>query len=199
MINIDCQYPFTIRMVRIGYMGIPGSNSEEAAMRFMEGNGLDGAELVPLMDSHGVVDAMEKGECEYGVVASRNIKAGPVDETIHSLEGKDWVGILDEIWIPIHHCVFVKDSPFTINRIVSHVQAILQCNGNLEKLFPGAIRIECEDTALAARLLAEGGIPQDSAVLCRRNAGEMFGLLMIHENIEDDSTNMTQFQLLHRR
>lgn len=180
-------------------MGIPGSNSEEAALKFMEGNCLNGAELVPLMDSHGVVDAMENGECEYGVVASRNIVAGPVEETLDSLSGKEGIEVLDEMWIPIHHCVFVKNPSLPVNRIVSHIQAILQCEGNLRKLYPEVVKIECEDTALAARQLAEGGIPEDSAVICRRNAGEMFGLRMIHENIEDDPTNMTQFQLLQRR
>ncbi|MBQ8373231.1 MAG: hypothetical protein IJX35_02835, partial [Candidatus Methanomethylophilaceae archaeon] len=34
--------------------------------------------------------------------------------------------------------------------------------------------------------------------ICRRNAGEMFGLVMIHENIEDNKENMTQFHLLHK-
>lgn len=184
-------------MIRIGYMGIPGSNSEEAAREFRERNRLDGAELVPLMDSRGVVDAMERGECEYGVVASENIVAGPVEETIRSLEGKDWIETIDEIWVPIHHCVFVKDPSLPVNRVSSHIQALLQCRNNLEKLFPGVERIESEDTALSAKQLAEGDLPADSAVLCRGNAGEMFGLVMIHENIEDDSTNMTQFHLLH--
>ena len=77
-------------MTRIGYMGIPGSNSEAAAMEFRERNGLADAELVPLMDSRGVVDAMEKGECEYGVVATRNIVAGPVEETERSLGRIGW-------------------------------------------------------------------------------------------------------------
>lgn len=184
-------------MIRIGYMGIPGSNSEAAAMEFRERNGLADAELVPLMDSRGVVDAMEKGECEYGVVATRNIVAGPVEETERSLDGKDWMETIDEIWVPIHHCVFVKDPSLPVNRISSHIQALLQCRNNLDSLYPGVERIESEDTALSAKQLAEGDLPGDSAVLCRSNAGEMFGLVMVHENIEDDPTNMTQFHLLH--
>ena len=74
-----------------------------------------------------------------------------------------------------------------------------QTAGNLERLYPGTDRIEIEDTAIAARYLAEGRLSDDTAVVCRRNAGEMFGLRMVHENIEDRSDNMTEFHLLHKR
>ena len=55
-----------------------------------------------------------------------------------------------------------------------------------------------EDTAIAAEYLAEGKLPEDTAVVCRRNAGQMFHLRMIHENIEDRSDNMTEFHLLRK-
>ena len=52
------------------------------------------------------------------------------------------------------------------------------------------------DTAIAAEMLSDGRLTEDTAVVCRRNAGEMFGLSMLYENIEDLEGNMTEFKLL---
>lgn len=185
--------------IRIGYMGIPGSNSEAAAKGFAESMGWSDVEFLPLTDSVGVVSAMEEGRCGYGVVAVRNIEAGPVEETELALAGKDNIEFMASQWLPIHHCVFVKGNPGRITGISSHIQALLQCKRSLESLFPDAELMESEDTALSAQYLSEGGLPDTVAVLCRSNAGEMFGLRMIHENIEDRKDNMTEFHLLRIR
>ena len=76
-------------MTRIGYMGIPFSNSEEMSQIFAREMGFDDAEHVPLVTSKDVVDALCNGKVDYGVVAVRNSTAGPVLETQRSLEGKD--------------------------------------------------------------------------------------------------------------
>lgn len=185
--------------ITVAYMGIPGSNSEQAAVEFAAKMGWDDYELLPRVDSRGVVDAMDREGAEYGVVAVANINAGPVEETRIALEGRDDIEFVLSFWVPIHHCVFIRegyDGP--INHIASHIQALLQTKGNLERLFPGTDRIEVEDTAIAAEYLAEGKLPEDTAVVCRRNAGQMFHLRMIHENIEDRSDNMTEFHLLRK-
>ncbi len=46
--------------------------------------------------------------------------------------------------------------------------------------------------------LARRKFPEDTAVVCRKNTGHMFGLRMIHENIKDRSGNMTEFYLLRK-
>ncbi len=184
--------------VSIAYMGIPGSNSEQAAVEFAAKMGWDDYELLPRMDSRGVVDAMDLEDVEYGVVAVANINAGPVLETREALAGREDIEFVLSFWVPIHHCVFVRDGDSEIRHLASHVQALLQTRDNLERLFPGTDRIEVEDTAVAARYLAEGRLPEGTAVVCRRNAGQMFGLRMIHENVEDRADNMTEFHLLRK-
>ena len=185
-------------MVIVGYMGIPGSNSEQAAIDLSRRMGWDEPTLLPLMSSRGVVDGLRDGSCEYGVLAVANITAGPVIETMESLAGVDHDVVLDQ-WFSIHHCVFVKNPDVTIRHISSHIQALLQTKEHLDALYPDADRIACEDTAYAAENLSKGLISEDTAVVCRRNAGEMFGLTMVHENIEDRADNMTQFHLIRLR
>lgn len=184
--------------LRIGYMGIPGSNSEQAAIDFAQEMGWDRFELLPLVDSKGVVDAIDADRCDYGVVAVANINAGPVEETARALEGKDHIETVRGTWVPIHHCVFTLSEDTEVRHVASHIQAILQTRGNLGRLFPDADIMEVEDTAIAARYLSEGKLPENTAVVCRRNAGEMFNLRLIHENIEDRADNMTEFHLLRK-
>ena len=180
--------------VRIGYMGIPGSNSEAAAKGFAVMMGWSDPVLIPLVDSRRTINALEAGECDYGVVAFRNIEAGPVIETRRALADKDMKFVASQ-WVPIHHCVFVKGEPERITAVSSHIQALLQCRQSLKRLFPDAELQESEDTALSAQYLAEGRLPDTTAVICRRNAGEMFGLNMIYEDIEDRDDNMTEFYM----
>ena len=71
-----------------------------------------------------------------------------------------------------------------------------QSRKNLEKLYPGAEFVECEDTAYAAEMLAEGKLPAGSAAVCRRDAGEHYGLFLANENVEDNPDNMTRFSLV---
>lgn len=184
--------------VSLAYMGIPGSNSEQAATEFAAKMGWDDYELLPRLDSRGVIDSMDNEGAEYGVVAVANIHAGPVLETQEALKGRDDIEFVLSFWVPIHHCVFVRDDCPGVKHVASHIQALLQTHDNLEALFPGTDRIEVEDTAIAARYLAEGRLSPDTAVVCRRNAGKMFGLKMIHENIEDRADNMTEFHLLRK-
>ena len=184
---------------RIGYMGIPYSNSEEAALKFAKSKRWNGVVFVPLMSSEGVVRALESGDIDFGVVASSNITAGPVEETETALAGKDDIEKVCTDSVPIHHCVFAKRVDAEIKAISSHIQALQQTRGNLDRLYPGTERVEVEDTAYAAEMLAAGDLPDTTAVVCRRNAGENYDLVMLHENIEDRSDNMTTFTLLRMK
>lgn len=181
-------------MKKIGYMGIPLSNSENASGLFAEKFNME-AEHIPLTSAEGVVEALLKGEIDYGVLATRNIVAGAVLETEEALRrGK--FRIVDEIGIPIHHCVFVKKENVHVNEVASHIQALGQTEKNLDRLFPGVKKTETEDTALAAEMLADGRLPENTAVICGMSAGMHHGLVLLKSNIEDNRENTTYFALI---
>ncbi|MDR1404834.1 MAG: chorismate mutase [Candidatus Methanoplasma sp.] len=182
--------------MKIGYMGIPFSNSEEAAEIFVRKNRWNDAAFIPLMSAPSVVKELEKRSVDYGVVATRNAVAGPVIETADSLNGKSNIEEYQTADVPIHHCLFVKREGCSVAAVASHVQALMQTAGNIGRMFPLAERIEVEDTAYAAEMLADGLLPDSTAVVCRKDAGEHYGLHLLKENIEDDPTNMTSFSLL---
>ena len=185
-------------MVRIGYQGESGSNSEAAAKRFVKSRGFKSGEykLVPLVESRYVVSNLKAKKIDYGVVATRNSCAGAVAETYEAIKD-EYFEFVDTIILPVHHCVFIKQgvSIDHIKVVVSHIQALKQTRKTIQDKFPTWTKREVSDTAFAARNLAEGILPDDCAVICRKNAGDEYNLLMICENIEDDPNNRTEFRV----
>ena len=184
-------------MIRVGYMGIPFSNSAEMSRRLSESLGLGECEHVALKSSRGVVDALMAGTVDYGVLAVSNRFAGTVMETQDALAGHP-IEILRLEWMPIHHCVFVKDGDVGVTKLISHVQALMQSERTLRELYPDAEFVECEDTAYAAEMLSNGTIGFEYAAVCRKDAGEHYGLTLVHENVEDNRENMTQFAIVRK-
>lgn len=181
--------------VRIGYMGIPFSNSEEMARRFASDMGADDAVLVPLVTAEGVAEALLSGDANFGVVAIRNSAAGTVGETERALNGRNFRTVIEGD-LRIHHCLFTKNGNAQVTCVSSHPQALAQCRETLRRLYPDAETTVCEDTAKAAEMLSSGMLPDGCAVICRRSAGEHYGLHLAHENIEDSDNNVTRFWLI---
>lgn len=184
-------------MIKIGYQGIEGSNAEQAAHDLVEKLKLTDVEYVPLVDSQHTITAMKKGETDYGVCAVYNSVAGMVLETFFATNGVELL-IRGETTMTIHHCLFKKNADIPtedLKYVASHVLALKQCEDHLKYQYPNLRNIEVEDTGKAAKDLAIGELSEDYAVLCRKNAGELFDLCLIDENIEDFKDNRTHFCL----
>ena len=184
------------RHIKVGYMGIPFSNSEEMAKIFSKKFDLGDVELVPLMSAKNVIDELVAGRIDYGVLAVENKFAGIVQESLEAKKGVRDLVELDLMWSPIHHCVFKRNKDDRVDRLVSHIQALMQSQNNLKRLYPGAEFVECEDTAYAAEMLSKGELPEGSAAVCRMDAGEHYGLYLDNQNVEDNKDNTTKFSLV---
>ena len=181
--------------MKIAYQGIPGSNSEAVSVIFAQNQGFIAPEYIPAVHSQGVIEMLKSGEADYGVMATRNLMAGSVSESDNALSALSH-RVIDAQWLSVHHCLFVNNRFCRIDTIASHIQALGQCRNTLHNRYGDCRQLEVEDTALAARMLADGTLPENTAVLCRKNAGEMFGLHLVAENLEDDPRNMTEFVLI---
>ncbi len=185
--------------IKIGIQGELGSNCEEAAVKLAEKYDIKNYKIIPLVTSANVAASLNAEYIDYGVMATENSIAGRVAETELAMrELRTPYHISLPLYIPIHHCIFLKPDVKTedLNTIVSHIQALKQTRHTRDKLCPGLKEIKAEDTAAAARKLSEGIYPDNYAVICRKNAGEMYGLELWLENIEDDKSNETAFVML---
>jgi len=69
-------------MIKVGFQGICGSNSEIAAENLTRKMGLSNVEFVGLVTSKAVIEALEKGLIDYGVLATKNSIGGEVKDNL---------------------------------------------------------------------------------------------------------------------
>ena len=159
--------------------------------------GMTETELVPLVCAKNILEAMQKGEVQYGVLGVENSTAGPVGEFVHTFENISYEKLAAYV-LPIHHCMFKKPGvdAAVLQEVASHPQALRQTINTRKEKFPDLKELEIEDTAIGAEWLAKGILPETTAAICSARAGKLWNLEMIAENIEDSSENRTTFWLL---
>ena len=181
-------------MVRIGIQGAKGSFSEEAAESFAHNHGLEQFEIIPLVSSLAVLENLCNGNTEYGIIAMENAQGGVVIESVHAL-ANHCCEIVEMFHIMVHQNLLARRGMFIgdVTEIHSHQQAIRQCREYLADHFWTRPLIESDDTAEAARRLAEGKIPETAAVIGNRACAELYGLNILQEDIHDLKHNLTLF------
>lgn len=83
--------------------------------------------------------------------------------------------------------------------IASHPQALKQTKNNRKEKYNNLIEIEVEDTAIAAKYLANNNLNELTAVICKKKAGIMYNLDLIEDNISDNDDNTTYFSVIKNK
>ena len=185
--------------IKIGYQGVEGSNSEYAAIKISEFNKIKNVHFIPLETSMNVVKALLNKEIDYGVLAYENNIAGLVSETIEALSLIKYDKIISYD-MPIHHSLFVYNEDISsskITKIASHEQALSQCKNYINNNFPNITLIKDKDTAISAQRLKDGFFDLNTAIICKREAGEKRNLYLLANNIEDRKS-ITNFILIKK-
>ena len=140
----------------------------------------------------GVFNAIEQGLCEYGILPIENSTAGSVKK-VYDLMISHNFSIVRTFRLKVDHNLLtnrgVKLSD--IKEIYSHEQAINQCSDYLKTL-PGVKVTTVENTALAAKMVAESG-RKDVAALSSRACAELYGLDTLASSVQDKGNNRTRF------
>lgn len=178
-------------LATIGFQGEHGAWSEVAARAWKA----DYA-TIPCKEFVDVFDAVRDGNFDFGIVPVENTLGGLVGPVNAILVYAD-LRIVAAVDLPVRHCLLTL--PGTdyreIRQAYSHVQALTQCRGFLARnhLDP----VQYYDTAGAAKMIAEER-PRDTAAIASRYAGELYGLEVIKEGIQDAEVNRTRFFVLAR-
>jgi chorismate mutase/prephenate dehydratase len=105
--------------------------------------------------------------------------------------------VCGEIALPIHQYLLARNVDLArIKKIYSHPQSFAQCHEWLNVNLPhltGAARINAASNGDAARLAAAD---ENAAAVAGKKAGEVFGLTICAENIEDEPNNTTRFLVI---
>ncbi len=140
-----------------------------------------------------VFEAIERGECRYGILPLENSTAGSVNR-VYDLMMRHNFHIARSVRVRIDHNLLAKPGTklSDIKEVFSHDQAIGQCARFLGSLGDGLVVTRCENTALAAKMVKES--PRaDIAALCSRHCAEVYNLNALAESVQDQSGNYTRF------
>ncbi len=175
------------KKAQVACQGVEGAYSQIAAERFFE---LPSINYYPSFDA--VFSAIERGECRYGVLPIENSTAGSVKK-VYELMIRHNFHIVKSLRLKIDHNLLVRRGVRldNIKEIVSHEQAINQCSTFLNSLEGVKITV-CENTAVAAKLVAQSG-RDDIAALSSRACAELYGLENIAPSVQDMGNNYTRF------
>ena len=145
-----------------------------------------------------VFTAVEKGLCRYGVIPVENSTAGTVN-AVYDLMVKHDFRIVRSVRIKVEHNLLVKPGTKReeIRGIYSHGQALSQCAAFLQG-FPNAKIIPCENTAVAAKMVAESKEP-GVAALSSRSCAKLYGLENLMASVQDSDDNYTRFICISKK
>ena len=145
-----------------------------------------------------VFSAVDKGLCRFGILPLENSSAGSVNQ-IYDLMAKYNCSIVRTARVHVRHTLVAAKGVKLedIKEIYSHEQALLQCNDFLGSLKNVKI-IPCENTAVAARKVAESG-RNDIAAISSKDCAELYDLGIIKENINDMKNNYTRFICISKK
>ncbi len=182
---------------RIAYLGPKASFSEMAQDLFCNKYNIK-AYPEPLSTIRQVVEFVQNNPNTLGVLPVENSIEGTVRETLDNLMicPNPNIKILSETVMPINHCLLSRTTEFySITGVISHPQALAQCQGFLHDEMPMNLNIiEAPSTAEAARSLANYNLTY--AAIGSEKTAEVYNLNILKQNINDDKSNQTRFVLI---
>ena len=177
----------------VACQGVAGAYSQIACDRLFKRPA-----VLYLSSFDAVFSAIESGLCRYGVVPLENSTAGSVN-AVYDLMMNHNFRIVRSVRIKVDHCLLVNPETKReeIREIYSHQQAISQCEKYLQS-FPNARVIPCENTAVAAKMVAEAG-RRDAAALSSHACGKIYGLSCLESSVQDMDNNFTRFICISKK
>jgi prephenate dehydratase len=176
---------------RVAFQGERGAFSETAALKFFS----EGVQVVPRPTFESLFAAIGEGAADYALVPIENSLAGSVHRS-YDLLLESSLKIAGEVVIPISHCLIgCHGSSFDLIKTVeSHPVALAQCRRFLAA-HPEIHAVVAEDTAgSVAQIIKRGDISR--AAIAGKRAAEVYGGLILMEQLEDHPENYTRFVLL---
>lgn len=138
-----------------------------------------------------VFKAVDSGLCRYGILPVENSTAGSVNK-VYDLMNKYKFYITHSLKLFIGHTLLAPEgvSLGDVKEVFSHEQALNQCSEYLASL--GVKITVCENTAAAAKMVAESG-RKDCAAIGSKDCAELYGLHVIESGIQNTDNNYTRF------
>lgn len=180
-----------LEKARVAFQGERGAFSEAAAVQLL-GTGIT---TVPRPTFDAMFRAIGEGAADALLAPVENTLAGSVVRVFDLLLENNLTMVSETILHIEHQLIGCPGATLAdIRSVSSHPVALAQC----ERFFlahPSLKRVSTEDTAGSVReVLARGD--KSFAGIAGRRAAEIYGGVILSENIHDNSENFTRFVLL---
>jgi chorismate mutase / prephenate dehydratase len=182
---------------RVSFQGIEGAYSELAGRKYFAPY-LDQTLFMGAATLEQVINAVEDGDADFGLLPVENTSAGSINE-VYDLLSCAQLSIVGEEVLRIEHCLLVLDEmPLAhIRQIYSHPQALAECMKFVSQL-PNCQALPYPDSAMAVKKIKDEKDPSLAAI-ASEEAGRLYGLKVLRRNIEDQPNNYTRFLILAKR
>ncbi|KAK4741838.1 hypothetical protein SAY87_025426 [Trapa incisa] len=177
--------------LRVAYQGVPGAYSEAAAEK-----AYPNCEPVPCEQFDTAFESVERWLVDRAVLPIENSLGGSIHRN-YDLLLRHNLHIVGEVKLAVRHCLLANHGLKVedLTRVLSHPQALAQCEHTLTKL--GLVRESVDDTAGAAQHVAFHKL-KDTGAVASTTAAKIYNLNILAEDIQDDSDNVTRFLMLAR-
>ncbi|GAV91293.1 PDT domain-containing protein/ACT domain-containing protein [Cephalotus follicularis] len=179
--------------LRVAYQGVPGAYSEAAA-----GKAYPNCDAIPCDQFEVAFQAVELWIADRAVLPVENSLGGSIHRN-YDLLLRHRLHIVGEVQMPVHHCLLALPGVRKeyLTRVISHPQALAQCEHTLTKLGLNVAREAVDDTAGAAEYIAANNL-RDTGAIASARAADLYGMQILADGIQDDSSNVTRFVMLAR-
>ena len=179
--------------MKIAFLGPQASFTQLATSQIFTNE-----ELLPQSNILDCFKAVQNNLVEKAVVPLENSIEGTVSMTLDYLYDFDGIFVETEVVMPISHQLMIHPDNTEIEKIYSHPQALAQCYHFLDKEYKDVIKQEFGSTAAAAKRVAEN--PEKKyAAIANSYAAKLYGLKIIHQNIQDIEQNHTKFIVISKK
>src|SRR5690625_2359831 len=179
--------------MKIGYLGPKGTFTKLAVDAAFNGDN-----KIPFRTIPQVIDAVDEGEIDIGVIPIENAIEGTVHLSIDYLVHQVRLPIIAELVVPIQQNLLVhpnfSGSLADIKEVHSHRHAIAQCQQYIHKNLPNATIHYTNSTGSAAEMVSANSNP--IAAIGNVLAAKEYNLTIYEEKIHDYPNNHTRFIVL---
>lgn len=175
--------------LKVAYLGPQGTFTQAAGIKHFG----HAAQTVACSSIDEVFRQVEGSNTDYGVVPVENSTEGAVGRTLDLLLATP-LKICGEVVLRVHQHLLRKGGGMDgIRRVYTHAQSLAQCHEWLSQNLPGVERVAVSSNAEAAKLAAQD---VTSAAIAGEMAGEIYDLVVVASNIEDEPNNTTRFLVI---
>lgn len=173
----------------VAYLGPEGTFTQQAAIKHFGSS----VKTVPAATINDIFNAVENGNCQFGVVPVENSTEGVISHTLDRFLNSP-LKICGEVEIRVHQNLLgLVDSLDEVTEVFSHQQSLAQCRQWLDNHLPNAKRTAVNSNTEAARLASTN---KQAVAIAGIVAAEIYQLNVIEKNIEDEPNNTTRFIII---